>query len=77
MIILPIVKKQSYPSKYVIMETVMRKYSKLKKTGKTHRSVLDRNTEDINEIVQLVLLYLCDEKEYVKKEMVGKLLVKM
>ena len=38
--------------KYSIMEGMMKRYSKLKKKGKTHRSVLDRNKLDVYEIEQ-------------------------
>ena len=38
--------------KYAIMENTIKKYSKLKKLGKTHRSVLDKNRRDVSEIAK-------------------------
>ena len=37
--------------KHAIMEEAIKKYLKLKKIGRTHRSVLDMNRQDINEII--------------------------
>ena len=36
--------------KHSIMETAIKQYSKLKKIGKTHRSVLDKNQRDVHDI---------------------------
>ena len=41
-------------NKYSLMESAIKKYSKLKKKGKTHRNVLDRNNDDILEIEQSI-----------------------
>ena len=38
--------------KYAIMENTIKKYSKFKKLGKTHRSVLDKNRRDVSEIAK-------------------------
>ena len=66
-------------NKYAIMEAAMKKYFKLKKKGKTHRSVLDRHRADLDEIERLNSLPLPsnNEKHHIKEEMIGKSLVKM
>ena len=64
-------------NKYAIMEDAMKLYSRLKKKGKIHRSVLDRHRSDIAEIERLNPLTAGNEKVDVKVEMIDKLLVKM
>ena len=43
--------------RYSIMEGAMDKYCQMKKKGKTHRSVIDRNSADIREIEESIPLH--------------------
>ena len=63
--------------KYAIMESAIKKYSKLKKKGKTHRSVFDRNMGDVHEIARSVPVNIGRGNDIVKTEMIGQLLGKM
>ena len=63
--------------KYAIMEGAIKKYSKLKKKGKTHRSVFDRNMGDVHEIARSVPVNIGRGNDIVKTEMIGQLLGKM
>ena len=70
------------PDKHAIMERTMKLYSKLTKTGKTHRSVLDRNGSDLREIQMAFPLDVntngqSNGNTHIKVEMIGKLLDKM
>ena len=72
-----------------IMEGAIKLYSKLKRQGKTHRSVCDRNVGDVNKISRSIPLdvnindgndhdrYIFNGNERVKKEVIGLLLDKM
>lgn len=45
-----------FPFQYVSHEPAIKTYCKLKKKGKTHRSVLDRHNQDVREIERSVPL---------------------
>ena len=69
-------------NKYSIQESLIKVYSKLKKKGKTHRSVLGRNLNDILEIDQSIPLDAgsiakSDGNTHIKEEIIGKLVLKM
>ena len=68
--------------RYSIMEGAIKKYCLMKKKGKTHRSVIDRNRADIMEIEQSIPLHpnamsKNDGNTHIKDEMIGKLIIKM
>ena len=75
--------------KYSIMEGAIKIYTKLKRKGKTHRSVADKNVADVNEIANSIPLNVnrltqSDENHtgpigngLVKSELIGVLLEKM
>ena len=70
------------PDKYSVMEGAIKQYYKLKKKGRTHRSVLDRNSRDILEIEASVPVDAnSNHKSYgnthIKEELIGKLLDEM
>ena len=44
--------------KYSIMEGAIKIYTKLKRKGKTHRSVADKNVADVNEIANSIHMCL-------------------
>ena len=78
--------------KYYIMEGAIKKYSKLMKKGKTHRSVLDRHNQDVREIKASVpvdansnnrsdgnvdMSKVINGNTHIKEEIIRKLLDKM
>ena len=72
--------------KHSIMEGAVKKYCKLKREGKTHRSVSDRNVGDVTEIERSIPLYInntnqdssvSNGNDHVKEELIGLLLNKM
>ena len=68
--------------KYSVMEGAIKKYSRMKKKSKTHRSVMDMNGDDILEIEQSIPLhrnrnYKSEKDTHIKVEMIGKLVNKM
>ena len=73
------------PDKYAIMEGAIKQYCKLKKKGRTHRSVLGRNSRDILDIEASIPLDATSNRKnygnthikHVKEELIGKLLDKM
>ena len=67
------VDKNFLKDKYAILEGSMTIYSKLKRKGKVHRSVLGRNKTDISEIERLS----SNGNEDAKKEVMDLLVNKM
>ena len=73
----------SIPDKFSVMEGALKSYSKQKRKGKTHRSVLDRNAPDIMEIAASIPLDAAvnapnhNGNTHIKEEVIGKLLEKM
>ena len=65
----------SISNKYAIMEGAIKKYSRLKKKGKTHRSVLDRHLEDVNKIARSAPTHPVNKKDCIKLEMIGRLIL--
>ena len=68
--------------KYSVMEGAIKKYSRMKKKSKTHRSVMDMNGDDILEIERSIPLhrnrnYKSEKDTHIKVEMIGKLVNKM
>ena len=72
--------------KHSIMESAIKFYTKMKRTGKTHRSVCDRNVADVNEIARRIPLNInsrskSDENHSdhgrIKSEIIGVLVNKM
>ena len=68
--------------KHSVLESAMKLYLKLKKKGKTHRSVLDRNRSDVNEIENSSFSFSntngqSGNKIVVKKEMIDLLVQRM
>ena len=72
--------------KHSIMEGTIKQYTRLKRKGKTHRSVCDRNVADVNEIADSIPLNIhskgnsdanSGDTGRVKSELIGLLLEKM
>ena len=75
--------------KHSIMEGAIKIYCKLKREGKTHRSVSDRNVGDVNDIERCIPLdtntntnsdndkAISNKNGHVKKELIKLLLDKM
>ena len=75
--------------KYSIMEGAIKIYCKLKREGKTHRSVSDRNVGDVNDIERCIPLdtntntnsdndkAVSNKNGHAKKELIKLLLDKM
>ena len=73
---------ESIPNKYSIMEGAIKKYSRLTKLSKTHRSVLDINMDDITDIERSTPLHVnktvqSNENTHIKAKVMIKLLNKM
>ena len=62
--------------KHAILEEAIKKYRELKKRGKEHRSVLDRNRDDIREITGLSPINTSQKKDS-KDELVKMIVIKM
>ena len=69
-------------NKHSILEGAMKLYLKLKRKGKSHRSVIDRNLRDVSEIENSICvndnrIQQSNANAIVKKEMIGLLVKKM
>ena len=68
-------------NRHSVLEDSVKLYLKLKKKGKTHRSVLDRNRKDVLEIEKGNAIYVSEggmeRKSVVKSELIGLLVGKM
>ena len=62
-----------------ILEETIKIYRSLKKTGKSHRSVIDRNRSDVNDIEEAVPLNMPMEsnERTIKSELINLLVTKM
>ena len=69
-------------NKHSILEGAMKMYLKLKKKGKSHRSVIDRNLRDVSEIENSIgvnnnIIHESAINVRVKEETIGLLVKKM
>ena len=62
--------------KHAILEEAIKKYRELKKRGKEHRSVLDRNRDDVREITSECPINTNQKKDS-KEELVKMIVIKM
>ena len=56
------------PVQYSILEGSMKLYSKMKKTGKTHRNIADKNKKDVNEVLDESNVIGNGNKKIIKEE---------
>ena len=72
-------------NRHSVMEDSMKLYLKLKKQGKSHRSVIDRNRRDVREIENSISINMNEtdgltsvsRKTVVKSELIGLLVKSM
>ena len=59
------------PVQYSILEGLMKLYSKMKNTGKTHRNIADKHKKDVNEVLDESNVIGNGNKKPIKEEMIG------
>ena len=74
--------KEMTVNRHSVLEASIKLYLKLKKKGKTHRSVIDRNRSDVNEIENThkigdINIGVSNRSDNIKSEIVGLLVKKM